>query len=55
MEAKDLMIAYKTVIWASKQNKRASYNQAFVTVQNWLANEICSRLDEDKIIETFET
>ena len=55
METKDLMIAYKTVIWASKQNKHASYNQAFVTVQNWLANEICSRLDEDKNIETFET
>lgn len=52
METKDLMIAYKIVIWASKQNKRDSYNQAFVTVQNWLTNEICSRLDEDKIIKT---
>ena len=55
METKDLMIAYKAVIWAAKQNKRASYNQAFVVVQNWFANEICNRLDEGKIIETLET
>lgn len=55
METKDLMIAYKAVIWAAQQNKRASYNQSFMVVQNWLANEICSRLDEGKIIETLET
>lgn len=55
METKDLMIAYKAVIWASEQNTRASYNQSFMVVKNWLANEICNRLDEGKIIETLET
>lgn len=53
METKDLLIAYKAVIWASEQNTRASYNQSFMVVKNWLANEICNRLDEEKIIETL--
>lgn len=55
MTNKELLIAYKTVVWAAQQNKRASYNQSFMVVQNWLANEICRRLDEGKIIETLET
>ena len=48
MDEKDLMIAYKVIGWAMKENKRASYNQAFVTVKNWLANYICDHLEENK-------
>ena len=41
------MIAYKVIGWAMKENKRASYNQAFVTVKNWLANYICDHIEEN--------
>ena len=44
MDEKDLMISYKFIGWAMKENKRASYNQAFVTVKNWLANYIGDHL-----------
>ena len=49
METKELIQAYKVIKWAATQNTRASYNQAFVTVQNWLANKICDELEDGQI------
>jgi len=50
MNTKDLLAAYNVIKWAIGQNKRESYNQAFVTVQNWLANKICDQLEDGQII-----
>jgi hypothetical protein len=47
METKDLLAAYNVIQWAMTQNKRASHNQAFVVVMNWLANRICEQLELD--------
>jgi len=48
MNKKELLTAYRVIGWAMNENKRASYNQAFVTVKNWLANCICDQYMEDE-------
>ena len=45
------MNAYQVIKWAATQNTRSSYNQAFITVQNWLANKICDQLEEGQIFK----
>lgn len=54
METKDLLAAYNVIKWAMEQNERASYNNSFMTVKNWLATVICDRLGDKKIIQTPE-
>ena len=48
MTNKELMIAYKVISEMMKENKRASYNNSFVTVKNCLANKICEQLENDR-------
>ena len=54
MNKKELLIAYRVIGWAMNENKRASYNQAFVTVKNWLANYICDHLEDGDKLETIK-
>lgn len=54
MNKKELLTAYRVIGWAMNQNKRASYNQAFVTVKNWLANYICDQLEDGDKLETIK-
>lgn len=55
MNTKELLRAYNVIKWAMEQNKRESYNTAFMTVKNWLSNRICDQLEDGQIIETLET
>ena len=55
MNTKDLLAAYNVIKWAMTQNKRASYNNSFMVVKNWLASQICDRLEDGQIISTLET
>ncbi len=48
MDNKELMIAYKVICEMMKENKRASYNNSFVTVKNCLANKICEKLEDSQ-------
>jgi len=49
MNKKELLIAYKVISEAMDKNKRASYNNSFMTVKNCLANLICEiELEENK-------
>jgi len=52
MNTEELLKAYNVIKWAMEQNKRESYNTAFMTVKNWLANRICDQLEDGQIIKT---
>lgn len=52
MNTEELLRAYNVIKWAMEQNKRESYNAAFMTVKNWLANRICDQLEDGQIIKT---